>query len=78
MAEIIVNGSQKTVSMEHLSPRDIIELAYGTTPRTLPGTVFTITYRGARGAKSDGALTDGDLVWVQNGTVFNAVITASS
>lgn len=74
---IIVNGKKKTVSKKDLSFAEVVALAFATPP-TGENIIFTVTYRNARGDKSEGTLNEGQTVKIKEGTIFNVTPTDKS
>jgi len=71
---IVVNGRPKTVEHAKLSYEQVVHLAFENAP-TGPNVVITVAYTGAVGPQSDGLLTKGQHVEVQNGTEFRVRAT---
>ena len=74
---IIVNGRKKAVTKGELSFAEVVALAFNAPP-TGENIIFTVTYRNARGDKSEGTLTEGQTVKVKEGTIFNVTPTDKS
>lgn len=74
---IIVNGRQKVVTKKHLSFDEIVALAFDLVPIG-PNILFTITYRHGPHPNSEGTLTEGGSVKIQDGMVFNVTATDKS
>lgn len=74
--EIIVNGRVKSLPRKSVTPGgelsfgEVVELAYDPPPSG-PYIQFKITYRHSAGRPSDGTLSEGSYVKIQEGTVFN-------
>ena len=81
---IVINGTQKTVSVDDLTPNgeisfdQVIQLAFGESSPSGPNIVFTVSYRNGAGRPGQGSLSEGGLVKIQKGTVFNASYTDKS
>ena len=74
---IIVNGREKTVEDEELTFDRVVGLAFDDPPSG-EFICFTITYRRAGGRKPEGALVEGEVVKVRDGTIFNVTVTDKS
>lgn len=73
---VIVNGRPKTVSKRVLTFAEVVALAFPTPPG--PNTIYSVTYRGARGPKPSGTLAEGGSVKIKNKTTFNVTSTDRS
>ena len=80
---IIVNGREKIITLKELTSdgelsfEQVVNLAYDPPPSG-PDIVFTMSYRNGAGRPSDGRLTKGHSLKVQDGTVFNVTYTDKS
>ena len=74
---IIINGREKTVTQKELSFAEIVALAFDPPP-TGPNIVFTVTFRRGHGDKPEGTLTDGEVVKIKDGMIFNVTATDKS
>ena len=72
---IIVNGREKEVPTCDVSFDEVVRLSGLPTG---PDVVFTVTYKHAEGPRSHGTLTEGEVVKVKNGTIFNVTRTNKS
>lgn len=75
--EIVVNGKQRTVSQRELSYTEVVDLAFPGATNT-EKTIYTVTYKRGEGNKPEGSLTDGDVVKVKDGMIFNVTATDQS
>jgi hypothetical protein len=75
--EIVVNGKQRTVSQRELSYAQVVDLAFPGATNTAQ-TIYTVTYKRGEGNKPEGSLTDGDVVKVKEGMIFNVTPTDQS
>lgn len=73
---IVVNGRQRTVAQRTISFAEVVALAFPTPPG--PNTIYTVTYRGARGSNPSGTLAEGGSVKIKNQTTFNVTSTDRS
>lgn len=74
---IIVNAREKVWTEREISFDQVVKLAFPTPP---PGAniVYTVTYRRGQGRKPEGTLTEGELVKVKDGMIFNVTATDKS
>lgn len=75
--EVVVNGKPRTVSQRELSYAQVIDLAFPGTTNTAQ-TIYTVTYKRGEGKKPEGSMTDGDVVKVKEGMIFNVTPTDQS
>ena len=75
---IVVNGQEKTVTVEAISFDELVSLAYDGNPPTGDNWSFTITYRRGHGNKPEGSLLEGETVKVKKGMIFNVTGTDQS
>jgi hypothetical protein len=75
---IVVNGQEKTVTVEVISFDELVSLAYDGNPPTGDNWSFTITYRRGHGNKPEGSLLEGETVKVKKGMIFNVTGTDQS
>ena len=73
---ILVNGRPRTVAKRTITFAEVVTLAYPTPPG--PNTIYSVTYRGARGNKPSGTLAEGGSVKIKNKTTFNVTPTDKS
>lgn len=73
---VIVNGRPKTVTKRVLTFAEVVALAFPNPPG--PNTIYSVTYRGARGPKPSGTLSEGGSVKIKNKTTFNVTPTDKS
>lgn len=73
---ILVNGRPRTVFQRTITFEEVVALAYPTPPG--PNTIYSVTYRGARGSKPSGTLAEGGSVKIKNKTTFNVTPTDKS
>jgi len=69
---IIINGKEKIVNTSEVCYNDIVMLVDTDRDKSL---LFTITYSKAEELKPEGILAPGEVVWVKDGTIFNAYVT---
>ena len=80
---IVVNGREKKVSADELSPNgeitfeQVVGLAYDPVPSG-PDIVFTMSYWNGAGRPPEGRLVAGQSVKVEDGTAFNVSYTDKS
>jgi Multiubiquitin len=74
--EIIVNARPKLVSGPNVTFEQIVELAFPGSHT--PNSVFSITYRKAASAPSEGELGAGGVIKIKTGTIFNVTQTDKS
>jgi Multiubiquitin len=72
---VIVNGQEKTVTVDALKFDELVSLAYDGSPPTGDNWSFTITYRRGHGNKPEGSLLEGETVNIKKGMVFNVTGT---
>jgi len=72
-----VNGRQRTVTSNALSFVEVVALAFDPVP---PGenVIFDVTYRRAAPPKTEGSLSPGETVHIEEGTIFNVTFTDKS
>ncbi len=73
---ILVNGRPRTVTQRTITFAEVVALAFPAPPG--PNTIYTVTYRGARGATPSGTLAEGGSVQIKNKTTFNVTSTDRS
>lgn len=74
---IVVNGELAVVPHEEVSWAEVVAIAFPMPPS--PDTMFTVTYRKAKGPKHEGILVEGDVVEVKkHGTIFDVTPTGKS
>jgi hypothetical protein len=74
---IIVNGRAKQVPKEEMTFEELVALAFDNPPSG-SNIVFTVTYRKGHGNKPEGTLTQGEMVKVKEGMIFNVTATDKS
>lgn len=74
---IIVNGRRKTVHDRVLSFEEVVRLAYDPAPSG-PNISITVTYRNGPRVNPAGSMTRGTSVHIQDGMIFNVVVTDKS
>ncbi len=76
--EIIVNGQKKGIRTDKINFNEVVELA-GDLPPGDPNaiTTYDVTYRRAIEPR-EGIMTEGDVVEVKDGTIFNVTPTTKS
>jgi hypothetical protein len=74
--EIIVNARPKLVPGPNVTFEQIVELAFPGSHT--PNSVFSITYRKAASAPSEGELGAGGVIKIKTGTIFNVTQTDKS
>jgi hypothetical protein len=74
---IIVNGRRKTVHDRILSFEKVVRLAYDPPPSG-ENISITVTYRNGPRVNPTGSLTPGTSVHIQDGMIFNVVVTDKS
>jgi hypothetical protein len=74
---IIVNGRKKVVASRELSFDEIIALAFNPVPIG-PNVKFTITYRKGLPKNPEGTLTEGAIIKIKEGMIFDVTETNRS
>ncbi|GAA1702655.1 hypothetical protein GCM10009792_23560 [Microcella alkalica] len=75
--EIAVNGELSEVQNERMTFDQVVAIAYPVPPG--PDTVYTVTFRGAKGRHHEGELAAGESVIVKKkGTAFDVTPTGKS
>lgn len=74
---IIVNAQQKVVTVSELSYDALVKLAFDTPP-TGGNVLFSVTYRRGQGNKPEGSLSQGEVVKIKEGMIFNVTPTNQS
>jgi hypothetical protein len=74
---IVVNGQGKTWPKEQIGFFEVISLDPDL-PKPGPNIEYTITYKNAVAPKHSGTMSQGDIVTIKNGTIFNARYTDKS
>ncbi|WP_157940259.1 multiubiquitin domain-containing protein [Arthrobacter ruber] len=75
--EIAVNGELEEVQDDHLTFEEVVSIAYPVSPG--PDTVYTVTFRGAKGRHHEGELAAGESVTVKKkGAAFDVTPTGKS
>ncbi|MGD0581238.1 MAG: multiubiquitin domain-containing protein [Bryobacteraceae bacterium] len=74
---IIVNGRKKVVPTKELSFDQLVALAFNPVP-TGPTVMFTITYRKGPPKNPEGTLTQGAIVKIKDGMIFDVFETNRS
>jgi hypothetical protein len=68
---IVINGRAQQVDATTLTFADVVRLASAPLQAS-------VTYRRAAGPKTEGCLTLGGVVEIQEGTIFNAYVTGNA
>jgi hypothetical protein len=74
---IIVNGRKKEVSTKTLSFDQIVALAFNPVP-VGPTVMFSVTYRKGPHKNPEGTLTEGAIVTIKDGMIFDVTETNKS
>lgn len=73
----VVNGKLAVVPHQEVSWTELVAIAFPVWPS--PDTMFTVTYRNAKGPKHEGILVEGGVVEVKKqGTIFDVTPTGKS
>jgi hypothetical protein len=74
---IVINGELAVVPHEEVSWTEVVAIAFPVPPS--PDTMFTVTYRKAKGPNHEGILVEGQVVEVRKeGTTFDVHPTGKS
>jgi hypothetical protein len=77
--DIVVNGQKKEIKTDQINFNEVVELA-GDLPPGDPNAIqmYDVTYRKAVAPRPEGTMTEGDVVTVKDGTIFNVIPTTKS
>lgn len=75
--KIIVNGRQKEVSTKTLTFDQVVALAFNPVPSG-PNVQFTVTYRKGPRKNREGSMTEGEIVRIKDGMIFDVTETNRS
>lgn len=75
--KIIVNGRQKEVSTKTLTFNQVVALAFNPVPSG-PNVQFTVTYRKGPRKNREGSMTEGEIVRIKDGMIFDVTETNRS
>lgn len=67
---IFINGAARRFYNLELSYSEVVKLSGKPV-----GPLYTVTYKKSRGVKTEGSMSLGDVVKIQEGTIFNVALT---